>query len=33
MSSRCRLASGSAILVVGVQVVKHDAGQAAFEAA
>ncbi len=33
MSSRCRLASGLALLLVGVEVVKHHAGQAAFEAA
>ena len=33
MSSRCRLARLDSVLVVGVEVVEDDAGQAAFEAA
>ena len=32
MSSRCRLAGLNSVLVVGVQVVEHHTGQAAFEA-
>jgi hypothetical protein len=30
MLSRCRLATVLALVVVGVQVVEHDAGQAVF---
>jgi hypothetical protein len=33
MSSRCRLARLDSVLVVGVQVMKHHPGDAAFEAA
>ena len=33
MSSRCRLARLESVSVVGVEVVEHGAGQAAFEAA
>ena len=33
MSSRCRLARLDSVLFVGVEVVKHGAGDAAFEAA
>jgi hypothetical protein len=33
MSSRCRLARLSSVLVVGVEVAEDDAGEAAFEAA
>jgi hypothetical protein len=32
MSSRCRLASGLTVLVVGVEVVEDDSGEAPFEA-